>query len=85
MHQLSTAPSDLGGASSMTVGSSTQMADSPPNSLMIHTPLMNRAALAGNEIVVTGNEQQIAMNGQKSVVGAPVELHLTDEGLLSCC
>lgn len=85
MHQLSTAPSDLGGTSSMAVGSSTlEMTDSPPNSLMIHTPLMNRAALAGNEIVVTGNEQQVmAMNGaQIGKSGAKVpELHLTDEGL----
>lgn len=84
MHQLG--PSDVGGASNVGVGvssltgSTLEMTDSPPSSLMIHTPL-NRAALVGNEIVVTGNEQ---INGQQkaTVVTGPVaEVHLTDEGL----
>lgn len=76
MHQLG--PSDVGGTSNIGVGvtsmtgSTLEMTDSPPNSLMIHTPL-NRAALVGNEIVVTGDEQ----NNGAVVAG----LHLTDEGL----
>ena len=69
MHQISRV-----GPGHTTQGAHTiAMNDSPPSSLMIHTPL-NRAALVGNEIVVTGQEQL------GKAPGVVPEKHLTDEG-----